>query len=198
MISQLANYPRALLVAAMLMGGLALVPGLPIFPFAVLGSILAFVGFAVPRRRAEAQAVVDAKAKDAALQAQAEASTSIKESLKSAEIELVLGKQIAGKLLTSHGELGLRVGKLRRKFAHQYGLVVPEIKVTDSLVLPPKTYQIKIHGTVAAQQDARLGEVMVIVGDGRIPSVPGHEIREAAFGMKAHLDQRSLRAGIGA
>ena len=85
----------------------------------------------------------------------------------------MLGKQLSGKLLAAHGELGHRVAKLRRKFARQYGIVVPDIKVTDSLVLPPKAYQIKIHGTVVAQQEARLGEVLVIVGEGRVPSVPG-------------------------
>ena len=184
-LSQLANYPRALFVAAMLMGTLALIPGLPMFPFAALGGIMAFVGYTIPRRRA---ARVNAEAAAAAVvkrDAEVEASTSIKESLKTVEIELILGKQLSGKLLASRGELGVRVAKLRRKFARQYGIVVPDIKVTDSLVLPPKAYQIKIHGTTVAQQESRLGEVLVIVGEGRVPSVPGVALREAAFGMKA-------------
>ena len=184
-LNQLAKYPRALFVAAGLMALLALVPGLPLFPFAVLGGVMAFVGYAIPRRQAAARAVAKAKADETERQAQVEASTSIKESLKTHEIELVLGKQVAGKLLGPQSELGHRVAKLRRKFALQYGIVVPDIKVSDSLVLPPKSYQIKIHGTVVAQQEARLGELMVIVGEGRVPSVPGESIREAAFGMKA-------------
>ena len=184
-LNQLAKYPRALFVAAGLMGLLALVPGLPLFPFAVLGGAMGFVGYAIPRRQAAARAVEKAHADETDRQAQIEASTSIKESLKTHEIELVLGKQVAGKLLGAQSELGHRVAKLRRKFALQYGIVVPDIKVSDSLVVPPKSYQIKIHGTVVAQQEARLGELMVIVGEGRAPSVPGESIREAAFGMKA-------------
>ena len=39
-LSQLAKYPRALFVAALLMALLALVPGLPLFPFAALGGHL--------------------------------------------------------------------------------------------------------------------------------------------------------------
>ena len=184
-LNQLANYPRALFVAALLMGLLALVPGLPIFPFALLGGLLAFTGYAIPRRRAEAARVVTAREQEVERQAQVDASSSIKESLKQVEVELVLGKQLAGKLLATQDELGLRVAKLRRKFALQYGIVVPEIKVSDSLVLGPKTYQIKIHGTVVAQHDARLGEVLVITGEGKVPSIPGHAVREPAFGMKA-------------
>ena len=184
-LSQLAHYPRALFVAAMLMGLLSLVPGLPMFPFAVLGGLLAFTGYAIPRRRAEAVAATEAKEKEAERKAQAEAATSIKESLKTVEIELVLGKQLAVKLFSAQDEFSLRVAKLRRKFARQYGLVVPDIKVSDSLVLAPKSYQIKIHGTVVAQQEARLGEVLVVTGEGRQPSVPGFAMREPAFGMKA-------------
>ena len=42
---------RAVRGAALLMGLLALVPGLPMFPFAVLGGLMAFTGYAIPRRR---------------------------------------------------------------------------------------------------------------------------------------------------
>ena len=184
-LSQLAHYPRALFVAAVLMGSLSLVPGLPMFPFAVLGGLMAFTGYTIPRRRAEALAAGEAVEREAERKVQAEAATSIKESLKTVEIELVLGKQLAVKLLGAQEELGLRVSKLRRKFARQYGIVVPDIKVSDSLVLAPKSYQIKIHGTVVAQQESRLGEILVVTGEGRKPSVPGFAMREPAFGMKA-------------
>ncbi len=195
-LSQLAHYPRALWVAALLMGLLALVPGLPIFPFAVLGGVLAFTAWAVPRRRAEELKVEQDKVKEEARHTQAEAANSIKESLKTVEIELVLGRQLGGKLLSNQGELGLRVAKLRRKFATQYGVVVPDIRVSDSLVLPSKTYQIKIHGTVVAQQEARLGEVLVVTGEGKVPSVPGESMREPSFGMKAVSIAESFAADV--
>ena len=195
-LSQLAHYPRALWVAALLMGLLALVPGLPIFPFAVLGGILAFVAWAVPRRRAAELQAGQAIEADEARAAQAESANSIKESLKTVEIELVLGRQLSGKLLANQGELGMRVAKLRRKFATQYGVVVPDIKVSDNLVLAPKSYQIKIHGTVVAQQDARLGEVLVVTGEGRVPNVPGTPMREPSFGMKAVSIAESFAADV--
>ena len=74
---------------------------------------------------------------------------------------------------------------MRRKFATQYGFVVPEIKLTDDLGIPPKSYQIKIHGTVVASEELRIGDVLVVIGDGPRPDVPGDEVREPAFGMKA-------------
>jgi flagellar biosynthesis protein FlhA len=164
---------------------LAFSPGLPFLPFAVLGCTMAFVAYAIPRRHAAAKAAEDAKASEARIQAEEEIRQSVKESLKTVELELCLGKQISGTLLSSHNELAQRVSKMRHKFARQYGFVVPEIRLTDDLSIPPKSYQIKIHGTVVATEELRIGDVLVIVGDGPAPKVPGDEAREPAFGMKA-------------
>jgi flagellar biosynthesis protein FlhA len=122
---------------------------------------------------------------EAELRKQREARESVKESMKSAEIELCLGKQLATKLLASHNELASRVTKMRRKFAKQYGFVVPDIKLSDSLSIPPKAYQIKMHGTIVAAHELRLGEFLVILGERRRPDLPSDEVREPAFGMKA-------------
>lgn len=87
--------------------------------------------------------------------------------------------------MPAHSELAQRVGKMRRLFAKQYGFVVPDIKLSDDLSVAPKSYQIKIHGTVAATEELRLGDVLVITGEGPKPDVPSDDAREPAFGMKA-------------
>lgn len=182
---QLGHYPRALLMAASVMFLLAVAPGLPFVPFAVLGGALSFMAYMIPRRKAEALAIEDAKVREAADQAADEVRQSVKESLKTAEIELCLGKQVASTFMRSHNELTQRVSKMRRHFAKQYGFIVPEIKLTDDLGIPPKTYQIKIHGTVVTSEELRIGEVLVVTGEGPRPDVPGDDTREPAFGMKA-------------
>jgi flagellar biosynthesis protein FlhA len=184
-LGQLVKYPKALFVAALLMFLLAVVPGLPFFPFAVLGSLMAFVGYAVPARIARDHAADLARAAAVDLQAQKDAKESVKESLKSVEIELCLGKQLSAKLLLSQGELVHRVTKMRRKFAQQYGFVVPDIKVSDNLSMAPKSYQIKIHGAVVSSHELKLGHLLVVTGDGHKPDLPSEDGREPAFGMKA-------------
>ncbi|HWT32047.1 MAG TPA: FHIPEP family type III secretion protein, partial [Propylenella sp.] len=184
-LGQLGAYPRALYVAALLMAILAVVPGLPFLPFAALGLVMAFVGYTIPKRLEAARALEEAKAAAAAEKASKESRESVKESLRTPEIELCLGKQLSAALLVSHGEIVHRVAKMRRKFAKQYGFVVPEIKLSDDLSLPPKTYEIRVHGTIVATQEVRLGELLVITGDGAKPDIPGDEVVEPAFGMKA-------------
>src|SRR6476646_1295070 len=183
--AQLGNYPRALLLSALVMFVLALAPGLPLLPFALLGSVMSFVAYIIPKRRAELKASEEAKAQETVRAAEEEARQSVKESLKTVEVELCLGKQISASLLKTHGELAQRVAKMRRKFARQYGFVVPEIRLGDDLSIRPKSYQIKIHGTVVASEELRIGDVMVITGDGPRPDLPCDEAREPAFGMKA-------------
>ncbi|TYR30143.1 flagellar biosynthesis protein FlhA [Mesorhizobium microcysteis] len=183
---QLGAYPRALSVSALLMFAIGLMPGLPAFPFMALALCLATIAYVIPQQRkkqAAALQAVEQQAKDAKDE---EEKQSIKSSLKTAEIELLIGKQLSTRLLTSHQELAFRMGKMRKKFATQYGFVVPEVRLTDDFSIPPKSYQIKIHGTVVAEYQMRVGEVTVLLGNGPLPEVPGEEVREPAFGMRAY------------
>ena len=182
-LRQLGGYPRAVSAAALMMFVLALMPGLPMAPFVLLGGAMAFVGYSLPRRQAAREQKEAANKADE--RAQAEAKESVKESLKTAEIELSLGGHLSVHLLGSRNELAHRVSKIRKKFAKQYGFVIPEIKLSDNLSIDPKGYQIRIHDTRVAHGELRLGEVMVLVDKDGKPDVPGDEVIEPAFGMKA-------------
>lgn len=184
-INQLSFYPRALFAASGLLFLLALMPGLPFIPFMLLGGILAFGSWLIPRQRmvVEQQELAE-KQRKLAQKTETE-HDSVKQVLKTAEVELLLGKQLSSELLNSHEELAFRVSKMRKKFATQFGFVVPEIKVSDDISIDEKSYHIRIHGTTIAANKLRVGELMVVVGNGRKPSVPGDELREPAFGMPA-------------
>src|SRR5690606_9444805 len=63
-VNQLSGYPRALMVSSMLMGLLAVIPGLPMLPFLALGGIMAFGSWYIPRQvEAEKAVIRDAEAK---------------------------------------------------------------------------------------------------------------------------------------
>ena len=184
-LNQLGGYPRALMVASMLLGVLALMPGLPFFPFAMLAGAMATGAYVIPRKRARAIAANDAEASERAKVKQDEERNSVKELLRTTEIELCLGRQLSQAMLVSHGELAHRVGKMRRKFAQNFGFVIPEIKLSDDLSAPPRGYAIKIHGTTASAAELRIGDVMVIPGARPMPDLPGDAVKEPAFGMDA-------------
>jgi flagellar biosynthesis protein FlhA len=182
---QLGAYPRALHVAALLLLVLALMPGLPFFPFFILAACMSTLGYMIPRRLQREAAEVEAGEKAKQVSKDEEERNSVKASLKTAEIELLIGKQLSTRLVAGHQELAFRMSKMRKKFASQYGFVVPEVRLTDDFTIPAKSYQIKIHGTVVAEHAMRVGEVMVLLGNRQPPKIPGEEVREPAFGMRA-------------
>ncbi|EKF17130.1 flagellar biosynthesis protein FlhA [Nitratireductor pacificus] len=182
---QLSAYPRALFVAAMLLVLLGLMPGLPLLPFLALAGAMAGVGYILPLRARQRQEKANEAVRQEQLNVEEDERNSVRSSLKTAEIELLIGKQLSTRLLATHQELAYRMGKMRKKFAGQYGFVVPEVRLTDDYAISPKSYQIKIHGTVVAEYQMRVGELMVLVGGNRIPEIPGEEVKEPAFGMRA-------------
>ena len=182
---QLGNYPRAISVVAALMFAFALLPGLPFLPFAILGGGLAWISWVLPVRRAHQETVRLEREKEAAELAAEASGSSIKEALHAPEIEICLGKQLYTHFLPSQSELAHRVGRMRQRFAEQYGFVIPEIKLTNDLAIDPKVYNLKMHGTVVAKEELMAGSVLVITGDRPPPSIGGTPAREPAFGMKA-------------
>jgi flagellar biosynthesis protein FlhA len=113
-------------------------------------------------------------------------SNSAKNLLRTSEIELVMGRQLAASLVSSQQELAFRMSKLRRKFATQYGYVIPEIKVSEDAALAPKSYQIQVQGSVIATYAMRINEILALIGSGPVPKLPGELVNEPAFGMRAY------------
>ncbi|MFY0610939.1 MAG: flagellar biosynthesis protein FlhA [Hyphomicrobiaceae bacterium] len=182
---QLGNYPRALFVVAGLMFLFGFMPGLPFVPFVLIGCILGWLAYSIPRHKAKFAAEQTAKLNEEAEAKSAAHKDTLKDTIKPADIEVRLGRQLSSAFVPSHGEMTNRVMKMRRRFAQQFGFVVPDIKLSDDLELDAKTYQLRIHGTVVASQEVKLGNVLVVCGDGPLPSIGGDEVREPAFGIKS-------------
>ncbi len=198
---QFGAYPKALLVASSLMFVMALVPGLPFMPFATLGGLMAFIARAIPKKAAETRANAAAVQAEADRQTSQDTKNSLKEFLKSPGVELCLGKQLWSRLNGMQDEMTVRVSKMRRNFARQYGFVIPEIKLTDDLNIGPKRYHIKIHGAIVSSNELRLGQQLIIVGNEKMPELPGEEVVDPAFGVRAMwipdaLTEEARRLGL--
>ncbi|MBS0242123.1 MAG: flagellar biosynthesis protein FlhA [Proteobacteria bacterium] len=184
-ISQLGSYPKALMLAGMVIVILSLAPGLPFLMFVSIGGLLFAVAYAIPRREAAARAVAEASDNAKRENDEREARNSIKALLSLHEIELCLGKQLSLSLMSKHPEILQRMVNMRRHFAERYGFLVPEIKLTDDLTIEPKSYRVKFHGTAAATGEIRIGEYLVVVGNGPRPNVPSDDTLEPTFGAAA-------------
>ena len=184
-LGQLTGEPKALLVAGGVLLALAMIPGLPFVPFACLASTFLLGGYFVRLRRVRSEAAAVAKVVEAKRHADDLVRKSVRNVLRINEIEIVFGQQLSAAMLRKQDELTLRVAKLRRKFAQQYGFVIPEMHISDDFSLAPKVYQIRMQGVTVASQELSIGDVLVIVGDGPKPSISGVEAFEPAFGLRS-------------
>ena len=178
-LNQLVHFPRALLRrrADDVRSGAGARPALlPVRGFSA--ALMVTVGTVLPRRVAAAKAAeaLAAAAQVADDAATAETKDSVKEFLRTAEIEIVMGKQLAARLhARRRAELAHRVTKMRRKFAKQYGFVVPDIKVADSMDVPAKSYQIKHpRHRRGRPRSCGSGSRLIIMGDGPKARHPRH------------------------
>lgn len=118
------------------------------------------------------------------MQVESAAKASVAGSLYTPEIELCLGKQLAAALIPRHTEIAQRMSNLRKRFARQSGVLVPEIKLSDDISCPHDQYRIKIHGTTVGGAAIRIGDVLVVTG-GRKFDLPSEPTTEPAFGLPA-------------
>jgi flagellar biosynthesis protein FlhA len=185
-VTQLGGQPRALMLAGAMLGVLAIMPGLPFFPFALLSALLSGASIAAARLGERSRAEFDRNA-EAELQAKAVPEPkAVNGLIRTSEIELMLGRQLTGAFMPIHAELAHRMAKIRRKFAQQYGFVIPEIRLSDDVNLAPRSYCVKVHGTPVANFELRPGEVLVIAGGRPAPDVPHDFAKEPAFGLDAY------------
>jgi len=184
-MNQLGSYPKALLLAGSTVLILSMAPGLPFVVFASIGGTMLAFAYAIPQREAAARDAADAATRDKDALSELEARTSVHSLLKSHEIELCLGKQLSSALMSRHGEISQRMASMRRHFAKHYGLLIPEIKLSDDLGISPTSYRIKFHGTVMGSGEVRIGEFLLVVGKGPKPNIPFEETIEPAFGAAA-------------
>jgi flagellar biosynthesis protein FlhA len=174
---QLFARARPLAVAAMVLVGLALIPGLPKFSFLLVASVLGAAAYA--NRQAAPAAAPDAEAPPP--------SGDAVEPVVAVES---LGIQVGYALVTivdekQGGTLLGRVRAIRRQIATETGMVVPPVHVTDNLQLPPRTYAILVKGVDVARGELYTDRLLAINPGAVSAALDGVSTQEPAFGLPA-------------
>lgn len=195
-LSQLGAYPKALYVSALLLLVMGIMPGLPFFPFTSLALAMATTAYIIPRRLEKEEKQRLAESAKEEIKVKQEEKMSLQTSLVLPTLEIVLGKQLSGKFLLKQAELTLRMANMRRKFAKEYGMIIPEIHIDDDINIAPNTYRIKIHGTSVAEYEVLVGEILVMIGNKPKPNYPGNMVKEPAFGMPTFATSEAFRSEL--
>ncbi|MGH8959597.1 MAG: flagellar biosynthesis protein FlhA [Jatrophihabitantaceae bacterium] len=185
---QLGGQRRAVRIA----GGAALllcvVPGLPKFPFLLVGGGLLVLSSRLTKVTDEDEA---GTAVTAAAAATTEAEDSLLAELAVDPLELVLSPDLVPLVDGPGADLLDRVRALRRTLAGELGIVMPAVRTRDSVTLPHSTYAININAVELSRGQAPAGMVLAI-GDG-LDGLPGKAAREPVFGLAGKWLPMELR-----
>ena len=186
---QLFGRPRPAGLAAVVLGGLALVPGMPHVAFLALAGGMGALSLRASRAQDAptipgTPAAVAAAAKSDTPQAQkAEIESLLPVELLSIDVGLDLLPLVDA---SRNGELLGRIGSLRKQMALELGFIVPPVHVRDDLRLRPSGYKVLISGAKVAAGDVRIGKLLAIDPSGRATAnLSGDSVKEPTFGLPA-------------
>jgi flagellar biosynthesis protein FlhA len=189
LLQQFGRQGRALQVAAGVICGMGLIPGLPKIPFFGVAAGLWVVGGRSQKASDEVdrQAAVVAANRTKPGEAPApkpDSPEALASEMRVDPLELEIGFAIMDLVDPGRGgDLLDRVRALRRKIALDLGLVIPPVRTRDNIELGANSYVLRVHGVEAGRGESPPGTVLVL-GD-RPPGIPGEDTLDPVFGMAA-------------
>ena len=180
LIDQLGGYPTALATCAVLMAAFALIPGLPFVPFIIGAGCLGAAAW-------YARAATGGEGADAATTATpaAPAKKSLGDLLDVDEIHMEFSPNLVPVVMDEATGLDARIANMRNHIATEFGLILPEIRLTDNPGLAPGSYTIRVQGVEAARSAIETDRVLVLLPDEDAPAPEGRSVAEPVYGAPA-------------
>ena len=176
---QITRHPPAIAAVGALMMVFALFPGLPFLPFSMIGGAILAAAFVLERRRRSPERG-PAGADDT------EASRPVEKRLGDLldldDIHVEFAPDLVGMVLDPDTGLDARIERMRNHVATTYGVVMPEIRLTDNPELPQNTYSIRIQGVPQATDLLYPDLILALDGAGDVPLPEGRTVLEPVYG----------------
>ena len=184
--AQLTKYPRALGVAAFMLGLFGMVPGMPAVPFFLVALLLGSMAY-VSGKTART-AVIAAEAEDAArIEAEhAEKPERTEDLLDVDALKIELGYGLITMAdARKGGDLLTRIQIIRQQIAAKMGFIVPVIRIVDNMRLRPNEYKVKLREAAIAGYEL-MPDHFLAMNPGLVEEdIEGYPTKEPAFGLQA-------------
>ncbi len=181
---QLFGNPRALGVAAGLLGVMGLIPGMPNVAFLLVATLCGSTAYIIKRRRTST-AVATTAPKPVAPAPESKELTW--EDVRPVDL---VGLEVGYRLVSlvdkrQSGDLLGRVRGVRRKLSQELGFLIPAVHIRDNLDLAPNVYRINLSG-VPVGESVIYADKELAINAGRVfGPLQGIATRDPAFGMEA-------------
>jgi flagellar biosynthesis protein FlhA len=185
--SQLLVQPRAFVVAAVILFGFGLVPGLPTIPFLILSITSGFIAYLVFQTD---KAKEEAAARGIALQREQAFEERRPEAFEPLPPIDMLSLEVGYGLIPlvdveQDGELLERIKSIRQQIAQEIGIIVPSIHIQDNMKLKPGAYSILLKGIEVASGELMINHLMAMNPGAAEGKIAGTVTREPTYGLEA-------------
>lgn len=175
--AQLGRYPGALATVAFLMALFALVPGMPFLPFILGAAILGGAAYWVAGEAAKTVEEADHTPPPPV-------ERRLGDVLDFDDIHIEFAPDLVSMVLDPATGLDVRIGNMRQHIASSFGIILPEIRLTDEPALPTGTYRIRLQGVEQVRDRLLPDRVLALLSDG-LPAPEGMDVREPVYGAPA-------------
>lgn len=190
---QLLNYPRILLMTAVVLGLFGVVPGMPTIPFLLIALLMWWLSSVLKREEQKRQETV-AEQEGPVKEQAAYKPENVLPLLAVDPMEVEIGYSLIPLVDKSQGgDLFERVSLIRRQVALELGIILPAIRIRDNMQLAPNQYVIKIKGVEVASGELLTQYYLAMDAGAVTEKVKGIPTKEPAFGLPAlwiSADQR--------
>ena len=186
LFGQLGGQPRALALCAILLGALALLPGIPMVPFLFLTGITGGMAWHISKREAQKKEA-DLRQIEDTVETAAAAEEPISAALRIDYLRLELGYGLLSLISAPHEGQRLtdQIKALRRQLAADIGFVMPSVRIQDNMQLPANTYVIRVKEIESGRGDLRPNMLLVMDPRGEEITLAGEKTKEPTFGLPA-------------
>lgn len=178
--SQLTKHPAALMTVACLMAMFAIVPGMPFTPFMIGALCLGFLSYRMYQKAARAPAEVPEEENAPVLREKL-----LGDVLELDDIHVEFAPDLVGMVLDPGTGLDARIVNMRTHVASVFGIILPEIRLTDNAGLPSGTYIVRIQGVEQARAELNPHQVLALAPDDPDALPPGKDTIEPVYGAPA-------------
>lgn len=182
LFTQLGRHPAALGTVSVLMALFALIPGLPFLPFVAGAGALGTAAW-LGHRKAQRDASAEADGLTPAEETPAD--RPLGDVLDLDDIHVEFAPDLVTMVLDPATGLDARIANMRKHVAATYGLILPEMRLTDEASLPPGTYRIRIQGVEQVRDRLHPDKVLALLSDDGGATPPGEDVQEPVYGAPA-------------
>ncbi len=184
-IGQLARTSRPLFLTSGVCFGLAVLPGLPFWPFLLLSLFVGSIAFIKRKTTQEEKEKLIKTAKESTEPVGPKpGSTEEVTGLLSLDIlELEVGYELVS--MIEGGELVERIRSLRRQFALDYGFIVPPIHIRDNVRINSGEYRMLLRGACIGKGELMSHHLLAMDPGNVTAPLNGIATKEPAFGLDA-------------